>query len=647
MFEAIFRGLNEGQRAAVEAVRGPVCILAGAGSGKTTTITRRIAHQVAAGAFSAGEVLAVTFTDKAAKEMGGRLRALGVPTVRARTFHAEALAQFHQLTNDTTEILGSKVQILRSLVQRLPMPHRFTAIRDIAGEIERAKSRMIAPERYREMLGEHTPPVPPELMLPIFVQYERRKAKAGLIDFEDLLGRTVEVLSTKPEATAIVRERYRAFTVDEYQDVNPLQQALLEAWTGDREDLCVVGDDYQSIYSFTGASATYLLEFPKRYPGAQTVRLTLNYRSTPGILEASNRLVPSLHGSSKVLEPTRPDGEPPVFREFLDAAAEMGWITGKAKELHSAGVAWEEIAVLYRINARSEAFEEAFSKAGIPYQVADSPFLRRPGPRSVIHRLRAGDRPDVAAAVEEAVRALGFREDNEETEGEEVTRQADLGRLLLMAREYPGGGVVADFIADLVARFTEEDDGRGVQLLTYHRAKGKEFDAVFLPRLEEKELPFALAKSDEQLAEERRLFYVGMTRAKRFLSITWALAREGEKRSRPKPSQFLQEARPAPEPSAHPTRPTPNLVAQRTKVTLDDPESSALFETLKKWRIEVAKEREVPAYVVFHDSTLASIAETKPTTPEQLLAIKGIGPAKYTDYGSAVLELIGNSKPAA
>jgi DNA helicase-2/ATP-dependent DNA helicase PcrA len=501
---------------------------------------------------------------------------------------------------------------------------------------------MVNPERYMEMVGEHKPPIPPELMYPIFTQYERRKAKAGLIDFEDLLGRTIEVLETKPEAAASVRERYRAFTVDEYQDVNPLQQALLEAWVGDREDLCVVGDDYQSIYSFTGASATYLLEFPKRYPDAQTVHLTLNYRSTPGILETSNRLVPSLRGSSKVLKPTRPDGEPPVFREFLDGNTELEWITGKAKELNSNGVAWEEIAVLYRINARSEAFEEAFSKAGIPYQVADSPFLRRPGPRSLMHRLRGSDRPDVAAAVEAAVHGLGYREDNEETEGEEATRQADLGRLLLMAREYPGGGV-ADFIADLVARFTEEEDGRGVQLLTYHRAKGKEFEAVFLPRLEDKELPFALARSDDQLAEERRLFYVGMTRAKRFLFISWAQAREGEKRSRPKPSQFALEAMPALEPSEHPARRPPSLVAQRTKVTVDNPASSALFEALKKWRSEVAKEREVPAYVVFHDTTLASIAETKPTTPEELLEIKGIGPAKYTEYGKSILELVGDS----
>ncbi|MGH2812690.1 MAG: ATP-dependent helicase, partial [Actinomycetota bacterium] len=540
MHEAIFHGLNEQQRPAVEAVRGPVCILAGAGSGKTTTITRRIAYQVASETFSAPEILAVTFTDKAAKEMAARLQVLGVSRVRARTFHSEARAQYHGLTKDDAELLASKVPILKSLVRALPMPYRFTAIRDIATEIEWAKNQMISTREYGGRLGDHQPPIPPDLMSSVFDRYEKRKARAGMLDFEDLLARTLEVL-TDPAAAEKVRSRYLAFTVDEYQDVNLLQQSLLNAWVGDRRDVCVVGDDYQSIYGFTGATGRYLLEFSRRYPEAPTIQLTLNYRSTPSILETSNALVPRLRGSSKVLRPTRADGEAPVFRGFATGGEEIDWIVARADELHSSGVPWEEIAVLYRINARSEAFEEALSRAGFPYQVADSPFLRRPGPRSVVQRLRRSSRTDVAAAVEETAKALGYEEDGGEAEGDEATRQADLGRLVLMAKEFPSGGTVADFVADLVARFTEEEDGRGIQLLTYHRAKGKEYEAMFLPRLEEGELPFALARSEERVAEERRLLYVGMTRAKQFLSLTWASSREGEKRSRPNPSPFLAE----------------------------------------------------------------------------------------------------------
>lgn len=696
MFEAILSGLNEQQRPAVEAVRGPVCILAGAGSGKTTTITRRIAYQVASGAFSPSQILAVTFTDKAAKEMAARLQVLGVSSVRARTFHSEARAQYHEFTGENSEVLASKVPVLKSLVQSLPMPHRFTAVRDIATEIEWAKNQMITPEQYESRLGDHRPPIPFHLMASVFSSYEKRKERARMIDFEDLLQRALEVLSTNQAAAERLRNRYLAFTVDEYQDVNLLQQTLLNAWVGDRRDLCVVGDDYQSIYGFTGATARYLLDFPKKYPEAQTIQLTLNYRSTPSILKASNSLVPRLGGSSKSLRHTRADGEPPVFREFLTGEDEIGWIVKRTRELGASGVPWEEIAILYRINSRSEAFEEAFSRGGIPYQVADSPFLRRPGPRSVIQMLRRSSRSDVAAAVEETVRALGYEDEGGDAEGEEATRQADLARLVLMAQEFPARGTVADFIQDLVARFKEEEDGRGIQLLTYHRAKGKEYEAVFLPRLEEGELPFALASSDTQIAEERRLLYVGMTRAKRFLSITWARSREGEKRSRPKPSQFLTEMRRSSPASTHTVVSTTHhplyktlvnwrngLRRERARSLPDDkvlaaisqrrPKSigellsvpgvdgamSALYgldllelvkgattdvplvEALKSWRTQTARDRQVPAYVIFQDSTLVSIAQERPTTMQELLNIKGVGPAKVADYGGAILDLVG------
>src|SRR6185312_9800971 len=258
-------GLNPEQRRAVEAVRGPVCILAGAGSGKTTTITRRIAHQVASGAFAAGDILAVTFTDKAATEMRGRLEALGVAGVTARTFHSAALAQLHWLGTPPARILPSKVLALRRIGNALPPPYKFRPAGDLATEVEWAKNRRLTPDTYYDGLGDHEPPIPRDLLRRVFREYERRKNAEGLLDFEDLLERTVRLLESDDGARAAVHDRWRAFTVDEYQDVNFLQQSLLDLWLGDRDDLCAVGDDYQAIYGFTGASAEWLLALPQRF----------------------------------------------------------------------------------------------------------------------------------------------------------------------------------------------------------------------------------------------------------------------------------------------------------------------------------------------------------------------------------------------
>ncbi|MGH2830474.1 MAG: ATP-dependent helicase, partial [Actinomycetota bacterium] len=518
MADPIFDGLNEQQAAAVGAVCGPVVILAGAGSGKTTTITRRIANQLRTGTFDASEVLAVTFTEKAAHEMGARLQRLGVPAVRARTFHAEALAQYRAFGSDASEIVPSKGQILAPLVQRLGMPHKFTSVRDVATEIEWAKNRLVAPDGYREEVERtgHVPPLPPEVMGGVYASYERRKERAGLIDFEDLLERTISMLGSSERALAGVRSRYRAFTVDEYQDVNLLQQRLLEAWVGTRTDLCAVGDDYQSIFGFTGATPCYLLGFEERYEDAQVFRLTRNYRSTPQILEVANRLVPRLGGSRKSLTPACADGEAPVFREHPTGQREVEWIVRRCRALRDTGIRWEDMAVLYRINGRSEELEEAFSRDRVPYQVRDGAFLRRPAARALLARLKRAASVDeveaiVAALGMRASRATGDVASSDEQDAGEATRQADLARLLALSREFASahpGAAPAEFVADLQRRFAPEREGRGVNILTYHRAKGLEFEAVFLPRMEDKELPFALSRSDEDLAEERRLLYV-------------------------------------------------------------------------------------------------------------------------------------------
>jgi DNA helicase-2/ATP-dependent DNA helicase PcrA len=357
-------GLNPEQRRAAEAVRGPVCILAGAGSGKTTTITRRIAQQVATGAFAPAQIMAVTFTDKAAGELRERLAALGVSGLRASTFHSAALRQLRHFAPDAVgRILPSKALMLRQIANALPAPFKFRPAGDLATEIEWAKNRRIDPAHY----GDREPPIPIDLMQRVYRQYEERKQAEGLTDFEDLLELAIRLFEENAEARETFRAQYRAFTVDEVQDVNLLQETLLDLWLGDRDDLCCVGDDYQSIYGFTGASPAYLLALPARFPHATIVRLEENYRSTSQVLELANRLVPNLGGAEKVLRAVRPDGPEPVVRVFSSPEDEGAAIVQQIRALECP---LEQIAILARTNARLTDFEELLHDAGIPFQGA-------------------------------------------------------------------------------------------------------------------------------------------------------------------------------------------------------------------------------------------------------------------------------------
>ena len=613
----VLDGLNPEQRRAAEAVRGPVCILAGAGSGKTTTITRRIAWQVASGTFRADEILALTFTDKAAREMRTRLARLGVDGVRAGTFHATALGLLRRFAPEPPgRILPSKALLLRQIGNGLPRPYRFRPAIDLATEVEWAKNRRIAPAQYLDALGEHEPPIPVDLMAQVYARYEERKAREGVVDFEDLLGHAIRLLEEDSYALAEVRERRRAFTVDEYQDVNLLQQSVLDLMLGGSDELCAVGDDYQSIYAFTGASPEWLLALPRRFPHATVVRLEANYRSTPEVLELANRLVPQLGGAEKHLRATRPGGPPPELHRCVDAADEAAFVVERIRVLHAEGVPLEEIAILSRTNARSADFEEALHDAEIPFQ--GSSLLDRDAARGLLKTLsRRSESTDVAADVRAAALAQGWLEQPPEKLGDrELVRQADLARLVALASEFDDGGgggghTLADFAASLEERFGRST-GTGVHLLTLHRAKGLEFDAVFLPRLEEKELPTRQAKTDAAVAEERRLLYVGITRARKWLYATWT--RRG--------SRFLDEL--------GVKRGSPGVVG-------DEAEASPVFVALRTWRLERAKADDVPAYVVFHNSTLAEIADRRPTTLTELARVPGVGPAKLERYGAEVL----------
>ena len=590
--------LNADQRRAVEAVRGPVCILAGAGSGKTTTITHRIANQVATGTFGPAQILAVTFTDKAAMEMRARLERLGVTGVRASTFHSAALSQLRYFRPDAVgRILPSKALVVRNLMNALPAPYKFRAAGDLATEIEWAHNRRIPPERYLDSLDGRTPPIPADLMHRVYRRYEEKKRAEGLMDFEDLLERAIELYDDE-YTTAEFRDRYAAFTVDEYQDVNLLQQTLLERWLGPRDDLCVVGDDYQSIYGFTGATPRYLLAFRER---AQVFCLEDNYRSAPQVLLVANRLVPRLGGAEKVLRATRPDGPEPEVRPFATGEAEGAYLV---ERIRAAGCPFEEIAILCRTHARLADFEAVLHEAGIPSQGAA--LLTREAARRLLRAL------DETAPAAERVRAIALdlgwlpaRSRDEKLGEREETRQSDLDRLVKLCEQV--GGTGADFKAEVERRFGDGGDSRrGVHLLTYHGAKGLEFEVVLLPRVEEKELPHKQARTPDDVAEERRLFYVGLTRAKRVLAVT----------SVKKPSRFLVE------------------LTDGQKPAEERPEG---FEALKEWRLARARAEEIPAYLVFHNSTLAEIAGRRPRSLAELAAVPGVGPAKLERYGEDVL----------
>ncbi|MGH8907060.1 MAG: ATP-dependent helicase [Egibacteraceae bacterium] len=656
---ALLADLNPSQRAAAQAVRGPVCILAGAGTGKTRTITHRIAYQVATGLARTDQVLAVTFTERAAAELRARLGALGIGApIRAATFHAAAWAQLRWFWprvegGPLPEVISSKVGLLARTARRLGCEAR-----DLASEIEWAKVRLLDPASYALRARGRQTPVDPDVMAGIYERYEAEKAAAGAIDYEDMLLRTGQLLD-RPEIAAEVRQRYRFFTVDEFQDVNPAQWALLKGWLGDSEELCVVGDDDQTIFSFTGASSSYLTGFRRHFPHAEVVTLTRSYRSTPQILDLANRVLWTKPAAQRKHLVAREGitGTPPVFHEFDDADDEVRAVVARVKTLIGAGMPPGEIAVCYRINAQSEPFEEALRAAGIPYMLrGDGGFFERPEIRQALRALAdAAERaapadPSLAQPrradrdVEQALRERLSWHPRREPAGEAAReRWRNIGEVLAIASamvdESPAIAL-PELVAQLrqraaVTHQTTAEKG-AVTLLTLHRAKGTEFDAMFLVALEEGLLPISHAKTDQEVEEERRLLYVGVTRARRDLWLSWARSRPGWG-GRPqarRPSRFLYNlGEGAPTSAPKPARPAPQPKPS-------GPPDSALLEELRAWRLARSLQDGVPAYVVFPDSTLRELATQRPETIPALQAVGGFGPKRTAAYGEDVLRVV-------
>ena len=685
----VLERLDPEQRTAVEATRGPVCILAGAGTGKTRTITHRIAYSVLTGAAPATQILAVTFTARAAGELRDRLRGLSVEGVQARTFHAAALRQLQyfwprSVGGAMPPILENKFAVVSAAAQKVGLRPGKTEVRDLLAEIEWAKTTLTVPEGYAAATSkaDREPPFAADQVAAVYSAYEDAKRRREVVDFEDLLLLTAAAIEQHRDVAEEVRARYRHFVVDEYQDVSPLQQRLLDAWLGGRDDLCVVGDPNQTIYSFTGATPDHLLDFGRRFPGAAVVRLVRDYRSTPQVVELANRVIASAApGSAPALrlEAQRPPGPAPDFASYDDEANEARAVATRCAALITGGVRPSEIAILYRVNAQSEAFETALADAGVAYQVrGGARFFDRPEVREAVLLLRGAARggdPDVAiaAAVEEVLGTSGWNP-TPPAGGAARDRWESLEALRRLADDLVTAGTVTDltgFVAELERRqaAAHAPTVEAVTLASLHAAKGLEWDAVFLVGLVEGSVPYVRATSPEQVEEERRLLYVGVTRAREHLSLTWARSRTGGRGSR-RPSRFLDGILPsslaATAPAGKRADGSRSRSSRRGPVTcrvcarplFETVErklgrcagcagdvDEAMFDRLREWRSALAKEQKVPAYVVFTDATLTAIAEAKPTTVAELVAVPGVGQRKLDSYGDAVLALVAE-KPA-
>ena len=663
--------LDPEQREVAEAVRGPVRVLAGAGTGKTRAITHRIAHGVATGIYAPTEVLAVTFTTRAAGEMRGRLHRLGAPGVQARTFHSAALRQLRWFWPTTyggelPTLTESKLAMVAGAARRLRVQTDQALLRDLASEIEWAKVSNVGPDDYAAVAdrrGRAVSGVDHETVGRLFAGYEEVKRSQARMDMEDVLLLTAGMLAEEERVAAQVRAQYKWFVVDEFQDVSPIQSALLDLWLGGRDEICVVGDPAQTIYSFAGADASYLRDFPRKFAGTTSVELSRNYRSSPEVVDAANAVLAGSESTSVRLRAQRPSGPKVRYTPAADEVAEADAVADAAGVLIRGGTPASKIAVLFRINAQSEAFEEALASRGLPYVVRGATrFFERPEVRQAVTLLRGAVRSeDESAPLLDLLRAtlagMGWTTEAPTTRGQTRDRWESLQALMTMAEE-AGETTATDFVADLDRRAAEQHApaAGGITLATLHAAKGLEWDAVFLAGMHDGAMPLMHATTDAEVEEERRLLYVGMTRAREHLVVSWAAARTPGGRGNRQPSRFLQsllpaEARAA---SAKPKqrravhcrecgKPLSSAAEKKRGRCADCPASydEELFERLRVWRKETADEESVPAFVVFTDATLQLIAEQRPTSAAALLRISGVGPAKLERYGDALLGVVG------
>ncbi|MER5471733.1 ATP-dependent DNA helicase UvrD2 [Streptomyces sp. NPDC002935] len=701
--DAVLDGLDPEQREVATALHGPVCVLAGAGTGKTRAITHRIAYGVRAGILQPSSVLAVTFTNRAAGEMRGRLRLLGAGGVQARTFHSAALRQLQYfwpkaVGGSLPRLVDRKIQLVVDAAAACRIRLDRGELRDVTGEIEWSKVTQTIPADYAAAAaraGREAPRDPAEIAQ-IYSAYEDLKRDRAVIDFEDVLLLTVAILQDRHDIAEQVRSQYQHFVVDEYQDVSPLQQRLLELWLGERDSLCVVGDASQTIYSFTGATPDHLLDFRTRHPGATVVKLVRDYRSSPQVVHLANGLLSQARGRAAdhrlELISQRPAGAEPVYAEYTDEPAEAEGAARRIRDLVASGVPAGEIAILFRTNSQSEIYEQALADAGVPYQLRGAErFFDRPEVRKAGAALRAAARfggndsllddvVDLPSQVRAVLSGEGWTNKPPAGSGAVRERWESLAALVNLAQDFASaksGATLGDLVAELDERASAQHAPtvQGVTLASLHSAKGLEWDVVFLVGVAEGMMPITYAKTDEQIEEERRLLYVGVTRARERLFVSWALSRSPGGRAGRRPSRFLDGLRPGSvgttgrggggasggiERGAGRSGVTAVRRTSRTPArcrvcgrTLTDAGElkllrcegcpsdmdEGLYERLREWRAVQAQRSGQPAFCVFTDKTLMAIAETAPDDEGELARIPGVGMRKLNRFGAEVLAI--------
>ena len=672
--EKLLEALDPDQRAVAQYAAGPMAVLAGAGTGKTRAITYRIAYGVARGIYDPANVLAVTFTKRAAVEMRERLAALGIPGVQARTFHSAALRQLQffwpsAIGGSMPPLIEHKASLISSAAARLGIRADKALVRDLAAEVEWAKVSMLDADAYADAVRTNTRTTPGDLsvddVLSVMEAYQIAKEERGVLDFEDVLVLTAGILQDYPAIAKRIRDQYRYFVVDEYQDVSALQQHVLNLWLGGRHDICVVGDVAQTIYSFAGASPRYLQDFADAHKGARVVELVRDYRSTPQIVSAANALMKGEHSSvlkgAVKLVSQREDGVPVSYRSFDDDAEEARGIAEEIRQLHEAGAAYSSIAILYRTNGQSESFEAQLAEAGIPFIVhSGMRFFEREEVRRAMYLLKkqatmlrneGKDENDLVQLVEDLVGIAGWSAKAPSGQGALRERWDNLNAIVEMARQRRDTSFIA-FVADLAEREVSQaaPATQGVTLSTLHAAKGLEWDKVFVVGVSEGLIPISLAQGEDAIEEEKRLLYVGMTRARDRLCVSYSRSRHGGNGKR-KASRFLKDLWPRDDKSRTRVGRGGALEGGRSKKNAaraaradfeenNSPEVIELFERLRAWRKAEAEARLIPAFTVLTDKTLRDVAIAQPKTLVQLRVIKGIGEVKIDYFGPQILAII-------
>ncbi len=677
--EQILAGLNAEQRAAVTSDAQRLVIRAGAGSGKTRVLTRRIAYGAANDLIDPRRVLALTFTRKAAGELNHRLRQLGLrQSAAAGTFHAIALSQLRRKWEETGTAAPTLLDRKFGFVARLvPRVNDRTTPLDLVAEIEWAKARRIQPDRYAEESRKHDrkPPMEPDRVAQIYEQYEETKSKRNLIDFDDILIHCGRMLQRDRNAAEAFRWSFRHIFVDEFQDVNPLQFALLKVFCGNDPHLCVVGDSRQAIYAWNGADSSYLDDFSVHFPEAEVVSLRQNYRSTPEILRCASAVLPT-HDS---LEPTLPSGPAPSIVNHVDDKAEARAIARALRNKHGGRTKWKDMAVLVRTNAQVALLAEALTDAEVPVTArGEGKLVERPEVLDAIDAMRRSGQP-LMTALDDLSGQLNRREepepydpitdgpippeppqtddgdDDDETGSE---RRQLLSAFIRLGRDHLAvdpNATLQSFVEALKTGANEATTANSdrVDVTTFHQAKGLEWDVVHVAGMERGLSPIGHAKTPDAIEEEHRLIYVALTRARRHLHLHWANERRfGDRTSNRSPSPMLDDIGSAArgnDPHRQRSKSARNAKELRkgmsarnggSRMKATEDESDPVFQALRKWRSSIAKAHDVPAFIVFNNKTLHAIANDRPSDKRSLLNVSGIGPAKAEQYGEEILRLV-------